>query len=111
MFIILGNITPTAGTPVDLFQNFPNLRNKVTHVNSVYFQVGESNIQDAYIGIKGMVVASDINVIAVLRPPTANSLSEVTMEITNSPNPYVLNDFRIDVANTGDLVRVTAQVF
>jgi len=49
--------------------------------------------------------------LSTLRPPTANSLSELTMEITNQPNPYNLDDFRIDVANTGDSVRVVVQVY
>lgn len=111
MFIILGKIAPTAGTPLDLFQNRPDLRGKGTLANSLYFQVGPNNTQDSYVGLINLNVASDSNIISILRPPTANGLNEVTLEITNQPNPYVLDDFRIDVANTGDYVRVTAQVF
>lgn len=111
MFIILGNISPTSGTPLDLFQNRTDLRGKNQAVNSIYFQTGEGNIQDCYIGLRDLNVATDAGIIAVLRPPTANSLNELTMEITNQPNPYNLDDFRIDVGNTGDWVRVTAQVY
>lgn len=111
MFIILGTISPTAGTPSDLFQNRPDLRGKNQAVNSIYFQTGAGNTQDVYIGLLNLSVGSDTGIINVLRPPTANGLNEITMEITNQPNPYNLDDFRIDVAHTGDTVRVTAQVY
>lgn len=96
---------------MDLFQNRTDLRGRGQQVNSMYFQVGVNNTQDVYIGLQTLNVATDTGIIAILRPPTANGLTEVSMEITNQPNPYNLDDFRIDVDNTGDTVRVTAQVF
>jgi len=111
MFIVLGSIAPTAGTPLDLFQNYTVLRGKGQQANSIYFQVDPGNTQDVYIGLRDLNVATDAGMLSTLRPPTANSLSELTMEITNQPNPYNLDDFRIDVANTGDSVRVVVQVY
>lgn len=111
MFILLGTIAPTAGTPTDILANRPDLRGKGQLVNSVYFQVGKNNTQDVYIGTSELNIVADTGIISVLRPPTANGLPEVTMEITNQPNPYDLDEFRVDVDHTGDIVRVTAQVY
>lgn len=111
MFIVLGTISGTPGTPVDLFQNRPDLRGRGQPVNSVYFQVGENNTQDVYIGQQNLNVGGDVGIISILRPPTANMLTELTMEVTNQPNPYVLDEFRVDFAHDGDVVRVTAQVY
>lgn len=111
MFILLGTITVTAGTPVDLFANYTLLRGKGQRVNSLYFQVGKDNTDDIYIGQQNLSIGSDTGIIAVLRPPTANFLTELTMEITNQPNPYDLDSFRIDGGHSDDIVRVTAQVY
>jgi hypothetical protein len=111
MFILLGTITVTSGTPVDLFANRTDLRGKGQLVNSLYFQVGKDNTDDVYIGQQNLSIGGDTGIISILRPPTANFLTEVTMEITNQPNPYSLDSFRIDGGHTNDIVRVTAQVY
>ena len=110
MFIILGTIKTTSGNPVDLFANRSDLKGKRTHVNSLYFQVDRNNTQDIYIGTSELSIVSDKGIISVLRPPTANGLTDITMEITNAPNPYNLDEFRIDVDKDNEGVRVTAQV-
>ena len=111
MNITLGLIAPTPGTPLDILQNRPDLRGKGILANSVYFQVHKNNVGDVYIGKQGLNKVADSEIISVLRPPTANFLNEMTMEITNQPNPYLLDEFRIDVDFLGDKVRVTAQIY
>src|SRR3972149_2472007 len=109
MLITLGLIAPTPGTPLDILQNRPDLRGKGTLANSLYYQVHKDNTGDVYIGKAGLNRAAETNIITVLRPPTANFLTDNWMEVTNQPNPYLLDEIFIDVDVPGDSVRVTAQ--
>ena len=110
MDIVLDNIT-LSSTPVDVFQNYPALRGRGTICHTLYFQVNKNNTGDVYIGRKNMNITTEVGVISVLRPPTANGLPDMSMELCGSPNPYLLDDYFVAGSVAGDKVRVTAQVF
>jgi hypothetical protein len=80
------------------------------NVHNLYFQVYKNNTGDVYIGKKNMNISTEIGIIGVIRPPTANGLPDLTMEIAGSPNPYLLNEYYVAGSVTGDKVRVMAQI-
>ena len=79
-------------------------------VHNLYFQVHKDNTGDVYIGKKNMNLTTEIGIIGSIRPPTANGLPDLTMEIVGAPNPYLLNEYFVAGSVLGDKVRVTAQV-
>lgn len=102
----LGLMAPTPGTPLQIISKYPVvLRDK--HANAVFFQVHPDNQGDVYIGKANLNKASPDTIIAILRPPTANHLPDLVWSIPSSPNPFVLSEYKVDVDQSGDKVRVS----
>jgi hypothetical protein len=103
----LGVIQPTPGTPQKITVNFTNLETQHQQANTIYLQVLPGNTGDVYIGGADLDKATPSTVLAVLRPPTSNSLPDISISIASAPNPFVLSDYRIDVDQADDGVRAS----
>ncbi len=52
-----------------------------------------------------------VGIIAILRPPTANFLPDLAWNIPSCPNPFLVDDYRVDCDQTGDGVNASYLVW
>ena len=97
----LGLVTvPAAGTPVDLFANFPTLRtsNSRPRANVLMIQFSGKNAGQGYVGTANMNKATGKGVLSELQPGDAF----VAPSLSGAVNPYDLSDFFLDADNNAD---------
>ena len=101
----LGWIQPVPGTPMDLFENYPALRDEQFYVNLIMIQAGPNNVGSIWIGNQTLVRATNTGVIYVLT--TAGDsfiLGNYAVNILEAMK------FRIDSELAGDGVYVSVYV-
>jgi hypothetical protein len=99
----LGVIKPTPGSPVGIFQNFPDLATGIyTYANMITFQAHYGNSGKIYIGNQSLDVATDTGILYVLiNYGDALSVGSFALNVID------LRNIRIDAETLGDGVFVS----
>jgi hypothetical protein len=81
-------------------------------VSRIYLEVANANTGFIYIGLKGMVVATGVNVIASIPPPNGGQVTNWFDfdQIAFGANNYRPQDFWMDGSHTGDKILRTVWV-
>jgi hypothetical protein len=103
--VSLGEIKPTPGTPLTIAENFPAFAHEL--INTIYLQVLPGNVGDVYFGRENLDKTTRLDLIAILRPPTANHLPDLAFNIPDSMNPFMVSAYRVDVDTLNDGVRIS----
>src|SRR5262245_45161095 len=108
MIVSLGLVvTPTPGTPVQATNNATD-KSKRQPAQSIKFSARKGNTGLVFIGLKGMVKSTGVNIVGIVGiPPATGDWPEVNVEMPVVPNGLDASVFYVDADQANDGVYIS----